>query len=245
MSDTHTTTTTRPISIPNPGAGDRRSRIGDMDPNKEKRQSMRVNGITISTELFEKMFLLPQRESKRGVLDNLGNPTPIGLLGIMLSLTPLACDLMGWRGSGGNGIASVGTYYWFGGLLLIIGGFLNFITGDTFSFVVFMAYGAFWLTYAYTLDPAYLAYGAYSPDPTNPALGLTSTGFNASYGFFLVFMGLLNLIFLICSLRTDITHVIAFSTLVLAFGLLTGQHFNIALGNDVLAGELQYVRFQI
>jgi uncharacterized protein len=58
-------------------------------------------------------------------------------------------------------------------------------------------------------------------------------------------MGLLNLIFLVCSLRTDITHVIAFSTLVLAFGLLTGQHFNIALGNDVLAGELQYVRFQI
>lgn len=47
-----------------------------------------------------------------------------------------------------------------------------------------MAYGAFWLTYAYTLDPAYLAYGAYSPDPTNPALGLTSTGFNASYGKF-------------------------------------------------------------
>jgi hypothetical protein len=76
MSDTQTTTT-RPISIPNPGAGDRRSRIGDMDPNKEKRQSMRVNGITISTELFEKMFLLPQRESKRGVLDNLGNPTPM------------------------------------------------------------------------------------------------------------------------------------------------------------------------
>jgi hypothetical protein len=70
-------TTHRPISIPNPTAGDRRSRIGDMDPNKEKRQSMRVNGITISTELFEKMFLLPQKEPKRHLLDNLGNPTPM------------------------------------------------------------------------------------------------------------------------------------------------------------------------
>jgi hypothetical protein len=75
MSGSHHTT--RPISVPNPGAGDRRSRINDMDPNKEKRQSMRVNGITISTELFEKMFLLPQKESKRGVLDRLGNPTPM------------------------------------------------------------------------------------------------------------------------------------------------------------------------
>jgi hypothetical protein len=75
MSDS---TTTRPISIPHPSlGGDRRSRVGDMDPAKEKRQSMRVNGITISTELFEKMFLVPQRESKRSVLDNLGNPTPM------------------------------------------------------------------------------------------------------------------------------------------------------------------------
>lgn len=57
-------------------------------------------------------------------------------------------------------------------------------------------------------------------------------------------MGLLNLVFLICSLRTDITHVICFSSLVLAFGLLTGQHFNIALGNMDLAGELQYVSSQ-
>jgi hypothetical protein len=73
----NSSTTHRPISIPNPIAGDRRSRIGDMDPNKEKRQSMRVNGITISTELFEKMFLLPQKEPKRHILDNLGNPTPM------------------------------------------------------------------------------------------------------------------------------------------------------------------------
>jgi hypothetical protein len=69
-------TSHRPISIPHPTA-DRRSRIGDMDPNKEKRQSMRVNGITISTELFEKMFLLPQKEPRRHILDNLGNPTPM------------------------------------------------------------------------------------------------------------------------------------------------------------------------
>lgn len=65
---------------------------------------------------------------------------------------------------------------------MIIGGLLNFITGDTFSFVVFMAYGAFWLTYATTVEPSYLAYGAYSPDPTNLALGMESVGFNSSFG---------------------------------------------------------------
>jgi hypothetical protein len=30
-------------------------------------------------------------------------------------------DLMGWRGAGGNGAAGIGTYYFFGGLLMILG----------------------------------------------------------------------------------------------------------------------------
>lgn len=30
------------------------------------------------------------------------------LCGFLLSLTPLSCDLMGWRGAGGNGAASTG-----------------------------------------------------------------------------------------------------------------------------------------
>src|SRR5277367_5430345 len=61
-------------------------------------------------------------------------------------------------------------------------------------------------------------------------------------GFFLLFMGLLNLVFLICSLKTDIVHVVIFVTLVVAFGLLTGEYFNIALGNLEVAGLLTVVR---
>lgn len=30
-----------------------------------------------------------------------------GLAGFLLALTPLSCDLMGWRGAGGGGAASV------------------------------------------------------------------------------------------------------------------------------------------
>ena len=30
------------------------------------------------------------------------------LIGFVLSLTPLSCDLMGWRGAGGTGAASTG-----------------------------------------------------------------------------------------------------------------------------------------
>ena len=36
-----------------------------------------------------------------------------GLLGYLLSLSPLACDLMGWRGAGGDGAASMSVFPFF------------------------------------------------------------------------------------------------------------------------------------
>ncbi len=81
---------------------------------------------------------------------------------------------------------------------MIIGSVGEWIVGNTFPFVVFGTFGAFWLTFGATLQPYYNAYGSYVTDPTtaatsvgqpgNPA-GLKSPEFNASFAFFLVFMG--------------------------------------------------------
>lgn len=111
---------------------------------------------------------------------------------------------------------------------MIIGGFLEFILGNTFPFVVFSSFGAFWLSFASTLQPFYNAYGAYSPDPTQPGLGLETQGFTASFGFFLVFMGVLCMIYLVCSLRTNVVFVVIFFTLVCAFGCLSGAYWQLA-----------------
>jgi len=107
---------------------------------------------------------------------------------------------MGWRGAGGGGAAGTGAYYFFGGLLMLLGAlgevssvldFLEcvhhlltqtqFIIGNTFPFVVFGSFGAYWLAFAATLQPFFNAYGAYSTTG-NPADGLTTPGFNASFG---------------------------------------------------------------
>jgi succinate-acetate transporter protein len=73
-----------------------------------------------------------------------------------------------------------------------------------------------------------------------------TVGFTASFAFFLVFMGVLCLIYLVCSLRTNIVFVIIFFTLVLAFGLLAGAYWQNAnaIGKGdasaaALAGRLQ------
>ncbi|TAQ86418.1 hypothetical protein B7494_g5260 [Chlorociboria aeruginascens] len=201
---------------------------GHLDDNLDYDSALKrirtAGSISISPELFEKIYLSPQNAVKGDLRKTFGNPTPVALLGFLLSLTPLACDLMGWRGAGGNGAASTGSYYFFGGLLMILGGSLEFVLGNTFPFVVFVSFGAFWLAFAATLQPFYNAYGAYSTTGT-AADGLQTVGFNASFGFFMIFMGLLCLIYFICSLRTNVAFVIIFLALTLAFSLLAATYW--------------------
>ncbi|KAL8726169.1 MAG: hypothetical protein Q9166_006886 [cf. Caloplaca sp. 2 TL-2023] len=200
---------------------------------------MRTAGsVNISSELFEKLYLSPENRVKGDLRKTFGNPTPFALVGFLLSLTPLACDLMGWRGAGGNGAASTGVFFFFGGVLMILGAIGEWILGNTFPTVVFGTFGAFWLAFGGTLVPSFNAYGAYVTDPEvaattmgnpgNPA-GLQVPAFNASFAFFLVFMSLICFIFLICSLRTNIVFFVIFLTLACGFGCLAGAYFNLAL----------------
>ena len=122
------------------------------------------------------------------------------LVGFLLSLSPLSCILMGWQGAGGSGASDVGVYFFGGGLLMILGALgevsyihlahaglarilINeqWIIGNTFPFVVFGSFGAFWLSFAGTLTPSFNAYGAFSTS-SNPAEGLSVPTFNASFG---------------------------------------------------------------
>lgn len=50
---------------------------------------------------------------------------------------------MGWRGSGGDGVATIGVSYFFGGMLQIIGAVMEWIVGNTFPFVCFATFGKY------------------------------------------------------------------------------------------------------
>lgn len=63
------------------------------------------------------------------------------VLGLVMALTPLSCDLMGWHGAGGAGAASTGVFFFMGGLLMVLGGVMEFLLGNTFPFVLFCGYG--------------------------------------------------------------------------------------------------------
>lgn len=109
---------------------------------------------------------------------------------------------------------------------MFVGGFLEFILGNTFPFVVFISFGAFWCSFAATLQPFYYAYGLYAPTgAASEVEGISTVGFTASFAFFLVFMAVLCLVYLICSLRTNVVFVVIFLTLVIAFSLLSASYW--------------------
>jgi hypothetical protein len=68
---------------------------------------------------------------------------------------------------------------------------------------------------------------------------------NMSIAFFLLFMGLLCLIFLIASVRTNIVFFGIFLGLVIAFGFLAGSFWHAGQGDAAMAHTLQVVSFQI
>ncbi|KAF9874743.1 GPR1/FUN34/YaaH-class plasma membrane protein [Colletotrichum karsti] len=201
-----------------------------------------AGSISISPELFEKLYLSPQNQVKGDLRKTFGNPTPIAIVGFLISLTPLCIDLMGWRGAGGNGAAGIPSYFFFGGVLMFVGGLLEWVLGNTFPATVFTTFGAFWATFGGTLNPSFAAFSSYAPaGSTNPADGLATKGFNASFGFITLAMGMICLVFLVCSLRTNIVFFVIFLTLVAVFGLITAAYWFLAMdftGNSAYAAKL-------
>ncbi|CAD6587085.1 MAG: hypothetical protein ASARMPREDX12_005976 [Alectoria sarmentosa] len=200
----------------------------------------RSGSIAITPELFEKIYLAPQNAVKGDLRKTFGNPTPLALLGLVMALTPFSCDIMGWRGAGGDGAAATGSYYFMGGLLMIIGGVLEWVLGNTFPFLVFCAYGGFWLSFASTLTPSIGAYGHYSTSYSemDPSAGLSdSPEFATSFGFFLISMAFLSLMFAICCLRINVCLAVLEWALMFVFSLLTATFWQTANGAAAVAGK--------
>jgi len=148
-----------------------------------------ASSVVIPREVFESMYLSPYRQQRGHLRSVFGNPTPVPLMGFLMASMPLGCILMGWRGAGGDGAAIIGLFFFCGGTLQIIGSVLEWILGNTFPFIVFACYGAFWLATGATLQPMYNAQIYYDPAHGGAA------EFYASYAFFFMVMALLSLFF--------------------------------------------------
>ncbi|KAG4435288.1 hypothetical protein IFR05_009214 [Cadophora sp. M221] len=199
------------------------------------------NSIAVPMDVYEKMYLNPETRVKGQLRNTFANPTPLALMGFLVASAPLGCALMGWRGSGGGGAATIGVFYFFGGMLQIIGSVMEWIIGNTFPFVVFGSYGAFWLTLGATLQPSYNAEGAYTSGLTGAEAAAGQAKFLSSFAFYLVVVGVITFMYFLCAFRTNIVFLIIFFLLDIALFILAGAYWELAEGNTARGAKLEEV----
>ncbi|EMF09007.1 uncharacterized protein SEPMUDRAFT_151872 [Sphaerulina musiva SO2202] len=207
-------------------------RVGQVTPPNDMgdlRQMLTSKSIT--DEQFERLFLSP-RNVRAAPLKGFANPTPLAVMGFATALTPLSAQLMGWRGSGGAAQASVGASLTFGGGLLILAGIGEFLLGNTFPFLVFMGYGCHFLTFAITFIPFFNAVSAYTSG--SPYLGEMNqeqtAGFANSFGFYPMSLAMLSLVFLLCSLRTNLIFFLIFVAATIGFSFASASFWFAGIG---------------
>lgn len=151
---------------------------------------------------------------------------------------------MGWRGATGGGASGVTVFLFFGGLLQFVGGLLEWSLGHTFPSVVYCSFGAFYLSVATAFVPAFNAWGAYAGEGEPLSAGIQAAGYQASAGFFPLWMAMLCFVYMILSLRTNICFVIIFLLLVIGLSCDAAAHWLIAgdlTGNIAAANRVTMV----
>ena len=103
---------------------------GTNDLNLSKTQT--ISGMTISPELFEKLYLTPKVPHAGDYNKRFANPTPLGFVGFVISTFTFAIVLMGWGGAEGV-YPVIGIFFFVGPLLLTIACILEWIMGNFFS----------------------------------------------------------------------------------------------------------------
>ncbi|KAF4589798.1 hypothetical protein GQ602_003687 [Ophiocordyceps camponoti-floridani] len=198
--------------------------LGKMDALQNLRTAQ---SVSMSPELFEKLYLTPVNNKAGKLRMTFGNPAPLGLAGFIICLSPLSFDLMGWRGSGGQGNASLGAFWFQGGVLMVLASILEWVLGNTFPAVTFGVYGTFWWGFAAGQTPAFAVGSRYAPGRPI-AEGLESRGFEASNAWWLLFMAIMSLLFFVCALRTNIMLCTIYACLTVQFLLQCGSSLLLA-----------------
>ncbi|KAL6242948.1 hypothetical protein RBB50_010048 [Rhinocladiella similis] len=199
------------------------------------RRVQTADSVFLPREVFEALYLNPERNVPGDLRRKFGNPTPTCLIGFVIASTPYACANMGWRGAGGLGGAIIPTMIFFGGMLQILGAIGEWILGNTFSMCLFFTYGTFWIVAGTELIP-WFGVGVHYSSNGSTLQGMAEPSYYATFGFYYLSLALLTLIFTVCALRTNIVFFCALFTLVFSFACGAGAFWNLALGN-VHAGE--------
>ncbi|KAJ2968165.1 hypothetical protein NQ176_g9311 [Zarea fungicola] len=160
---------------------------------------------------------------------HLADPAPLAMAGFATTLLTVSLAMMNFRGVSVQTMF-VGNLCFVACIGLLISAQWAMVQGDTFTYTVLTAFGLFYGGYGAVMIPSFGvvdAYGGYTPE------------FYNAFGFFILIWGVLNLFFLLSSIRISIVYIIVFVCIEFCLVLDGTSQFVKADGHDAL-----YVRMQ-
>ncbi|TKX24211.1 alcS-like protein [Elsinoe australis] len=203
-------------------------------------QHTMTSGTTVmmSEAMFEKLYLTPKTERGSDNTKRFANPTPIGLVGFVISTFTFSMVLMGWGGA--NGLYGVaGIFFFTGPVLLILALIFEWIMGNFFPMMVMGLFAVFWLSFGMLQLPTLGLAAAYSTTGDNMAEGMASPAYNAVIALYLLVWGFALLTFFIFTLRTNAVFASIFLFVTIGVFILSGAYWKVSTGDFSQAQTLQ------
>jgi len=193
--------------------------------------------MTISPELFEKLYLTPKTAPTGDFRKRFANPTPLGLMGFIIAATTFAAVMMGWGGANSlDGV--VGIFFFTGPVLLLLALIFEWIMGNFFSMMVMGMFAVFWLSFGVLETPSWAIAASYSATG-DAAQGAASVGYNAAIALYLLVWGFWLFTTWIFTLKTNTVFALIFFFAFISSFILSGAYWKVSTGDYDMAMKLQ------
>ncbi|KAK3937584.1 GPR1/FUN34/yaaH family-domain-containing protein [Diplogelasinospora grovesii] len=201
--------------------------------DEEKGLHRTQTGVTMSPELFEKLYLTPKVPHVGDYNKRFANPTALGFVGFVISTFTFAVILMGWGGAQGFSPV-VGIFFFVGPVLLIFAMVFEWIMGNFFPMMVMGLFAVFWLSFGVLQLPTLQLTAPY--DPTGGAL---SPEYNAVVALYLIVWGFALFTFFVFTCKINAVFAAIFLLVSVACWVLSGAYWKVHSGDFEAAGHLQ------
>lgn len=204
---------------------------------KETPLSHTTTNISLSPELFEKLYLAPKVPHVADLASRHANATPLGFLGFVISTFTFSMVLMGWGGASGLP-AVVGIFFFTGPVLLLLSTIFLWIQAQFFPMMVCGLFCVFWLSFGMLQLPTLGLATAYSATGS-ASEGAMSQEMNAVIALYLLVWGFALGTFWLFTLRINAVFAGIFGFVTIGAWILSGAYWALSTGKVDKALRLQ------
>ncbi|KAF2405636.1 hypothetical protein EJ06DRAFT_468531 [Trichodelitschia bisporula] len=215
------------------------SAVSELSPPTEAELVLLAKLRSLQTGDWEAQLRTPPPPA--GVLDKIGNPTPLAVAVFGLTNTLMSLVLMHVREVDQLNIL-VGTMWFVAGLVNIIVSVFELLVGNTFAYTIFGSLGGYFMSLGAMLTPAFGVSAAYGKSAA------TAAEFSNAMGLFNACWAAMFVLFFIVSIRSNLFMVMIFACVATTCAISAVGDFQAAKGHkhqkhnlDRIAGVFLFI----